>query len=220
MVHDAAFTTVPGHAWDLLSTLVDGDGSARHPHAAALARPGAGRRELSDTAHALCILHGTHPGLAEDARTRPVNQVAADWLDLVCDAFARERAMVARVVAAAGPLPSTAGQAASDAALVGQRHALHMLGHSDRLGCGLGAVAALVLDWPVFRAVLRRAAECFGIELQSPLLPDHQETAAVLALAAGTGAAERAMGFGAQQLLAQHRGFWSLLEARASARAG
>ena len=30
--------------------------------------------------------------------------------------------------------------------------------------------------------------------------------------------AERAMAFGARQLLAQHRGLWDLLEARASAR--
>jgi hypothetical protein len=37
---------------------------------------------------------------------------------------------------------------------------------------------------------------------------------------AGTPATERAITFGAQQLLAQHRGLWSLLDARASARNG
>jgi hypothetical protein len=38
--------------------------------------------------------------------------------------------------------------------------------------------------------------------------------------AAGTPAIERAILFGAQQLLVQHRGLWDLLEARAEARVG
>ena len=50
------------------------------------------------------------------------------------------------------------------------------------------------------------------------MLPDADETVAIVASAATSPGMERAIGFGAQQLFAQHRGLWSLLEARAEAR--
>jgi hypothetical protein len=215
MGQETAFITGSSRAPEALTALVEADGSARHPHVARLLGPGAQRRDLADAVHALCALHGTQPGLADEARRRD-DEAYADWLQDTAHGFAAERSLIARLVAAAGPLPSTPGQAATDAALVGQRHALCMLGRSDRAGCSLGAVAALVLDWQAVARVLAAAARQFGAEPQPPRLPDRHDTAALLAL--GTPATERAMLFGAQQLLAQHRGFWSLLEARAAAR--
>jgi hypothetical protein len=49
-------------------------------------------------------------------------------------------------------------------------------------------------------------------------LPHARDSATVLGALADTPAFERAALFGAQQLLAQHRGLWSLLDARAAAR--
>ena len=50
-------------------------------------------------------------------------------------------------------------------------------------------------------------------------LPDLRDTARLAGAVADTPAAERAMLFGAQQLVAQHSGLWDLLEARAASRA-
>ena len=50
------------------------------------------------------------------------------------------------------------------------------------------------------------------------LLIDEIEVATIVAALSDSSALQRAMGFGAQQVFAQHRGLWDLLEARASAR--
>lgn len=196
-----------------LAHLAAADGTSAHPHAGLLRRSAAPRRDLADAVHALCAVHGARPGAAEEARRR-----AGDpWLDRAADLFAAERAVLARLCSAAGPLPSTPGQSATEAALAGQRHALGVLAASDRQGCALGVVAALALDWCAVRPVLYRAAAAFG--LSDDVLPN--PTAGVedaLARAVARGVSERAVLFGAEQLLAQHRGLWSLLEARADAR--
>jgi hypothetical protein len=100
-----------------------------------------------------------------------------------------------------------------------QRHALDMLARSERSGCALGAALALALDWRSIRAVLDVAARRVSIEPQACILPSEDETRTVAMIVAETSAYERAMVFGAQQLLAQHRGLWDLLEARHLARA-
>lgn len=143
---------------------------------------------------------------------------ACDWLTVAAAGFADERAMLVQLAAAVGPLPSTPGQAETGAVLVGMRHALDMLAQSDRGGCATGAVAALVADWNIIRRVLSAAAESYGVELSGSALPSTGVTATAIMMLGDTSAAERAMGFGARQLLAQHRGLWSLLEARAAAR--
>ncbi len=94
-----------------------------------------------------------------------------------------------------------------------------MLARSDRNGCALGAAMALALDWRAARAVIDAAAQRFGVPLTPPALPSPRQTLA-LADAADSPGVERAMVFGAQQLLVQHRGLWSLLEARSEARFG
>ena len=143
----------------------------------------------------------------------------AAWLDGAARGFAEERAYLMRIVVAAGPLPSTPGQAQCEAVVAGQRHALEMLARSDRDGCAVGAAMALVLDWRAIRAVIDAAANRYGVSLAPPALPSQRQTLAVLE-EAGSPAFERAVMFGAQQLLVQHRGLWNLLEARAEARIG
>jgi hypothetical protein len=208
----------PSTAWASIGTAIAEDGSARHPHVRRLLAPRVQRRDLADAVHAICAVHGHQPGMADEALERCVQPDACEWLGLAAAGFADERAAVAQLVAAAGPLPSTPGQAESEAALAGVRHAIEMLARSDRGGCATGAAAALVGDWITIRAVLDHAGDCFAAPLPAPTLPDPAATEAAIAPLAAAPPAERAMMFGARQLLAQHRGLWDLLEARASAR--
>lgn len=218
MVSESASVGRQGGAWPLVVRLTAADGSAAQPWCARLTATSATRRDLSDAVHALCMLHGSYPGMADDALTRHVQADADAWLMETAEGFAAERSLLAALTAAAGPLPSTPGQAESEGAIIGQRHALQMLARSDRCGCATGAVAALLLDWGAVRRVLDHAARCFGVPAHAPQLPVEIETATLVASLGEAPAAERAIAFGAQQLLAQHRGLWSLLEARAEAR--
>ena len=192
-------------AFDLVARLLAADGVATHPFHARLLERRVPARDLSDAVHGLCAVHGHHPDL--------IGIVAGEVPDAWVTSFAAERAALARLVVAAGPLPSTPGQASAQAALAAGRHALEMLARSERAGVGLGAAAALLLDWRAVRAVLDAAADRFGVTCAPTSLPDPDTVAAALA-----GAGERAVAFGAQQLFAQHRGLFGLLEARASAR--
>lgn len=201
-------------AADLVSRLAKADGAAAHPFHARLIARRAAPRDLCDAVHALCAVHGHHPDLIEIVAATCASPARA-WLEQAVRGFAAERALLAHLTAAAGPLPSTPGQAQSHAALTAERHALEMLARSERDGVGLGAAAALVFDWTAFRQVLEHAADRFGVTAEPSSLPDLAATAVVLD---ASPAAERAIAFGAQQLFAQHRGLLSLLEARASAR--
>lgn len=196
------------------------DGSACHPYVARLLAPTTASRDLSDAVHALCAVHGHHPGLAADAHAACAQPDACDWLELIADGFVAERGYIAQLAAAAGPLPSTPGQAESEAALITSRHALEMLGRSERRGCATGAVAALVHDWKVIRTLLDAAATRFGVDAPALAFPPDATTATAVAALGATAATERAVCFGAQQLFAQHRALWDLLEARAGAREG
>ena len=202
-------------ASDLVRRLAAADGTGAHPFHARLTAPRANARDLGDAVHALCGVHGEHPDLIEIVAASAEPSPAAAWLAQAVAGFAAERAVLAQLTAAAGPLPSTPGQAQTAAALSAERHALEMLAKSERVGVGLGAAAALVLDWRAIRAILAQAADRFGVTLPASTLPPLADT--VAALDAGP-AAERAIAFGAQQLFGQHRGLLSLLEARASAR--
>jgi hypothetical protein len=57
-----------------------------------------------------------------------------------------------------------------------------------------------------------------GIEAPAPSLPDEASVVAVIEAECDTPASERALGFGAEQMLLQNRGLFDLLEARAAAR--
>ena len=218
MAFDSAQERRIGGSWGTIATLVAADGSATHRLPGLLAGPHVAARDLADAVHALCALHGRHPGVIDHAIERNDQPAARDWLYHATAGFINERAYLAGLTAAAGPLPSTPGQAESEAAVAAQRHALDMLAQSDRAGCATGAAVALILDWTSIRRTLDVAARRFGVDPPASTLPDEFETASLVSALADTPAIERAMAFGAQQLLAQHRGLWDLLESRASAR--
>ncbi len=218
MISQTAPNGAQASAWDLVVRLAAADGSAAHPHLLRLVRGAPVQRNLSDAVHALCAVHGHHPGMVEEALNRHAQPKAHDWLLAVAEGFAAERAYLAQLTAAVGPLPSTPGQSETAGALVCERHTLEMLARSDRGGCATGAVAALLQDWAQIRRVLDVAAMRFGIDVPRSDFPTEAETAGVVAMLGDAPGLERAIAFGAQQLFAQHRGLWSLLEARASAR--
>ncbi|HEU0135240.1 MAG TPA: hypothetical protein VFR28_10485 [Allosphingosinicella sp.] len=196
-------------------------GSAAHPYAGgpALLKAPTAARDLADLVHYLCVLHGRYPGLIDHAASRVVEPEARNWLTNATYAFAGERAYLARLAVAAGPVPSTPGAGGTDAAVLGQRHAMETLACSERRGCALGAAMALVLDWAAIRFCLDSAAARLGID--SPAYPAADRDS-VIRLADAHGASapvQRALLFGAQQILVQHHGLWDLLEARQQARA-
>jgi hypothetical protein len=199
---------------------VAGEGCARHPHLAALI-DGSGQhsaRDIADSIHLLCSVHGHHPGLIEQALELCSDGPARQWLGRAVDAFERERLYLVRLTAAVGPLPSTPGAAETEAALVAQRHALEILAKSERRGCALGAATALVSDWWPIRRLLDRASSRVGLEAPAPSLPDESSVVAVIEAECDGPASERALGFGGEQMLLQNRGLFDLLEARAVAR--
>ncbi len=196
------------------------DGSAAHGYVGGdeLLRGRHATRNLADAIHHFGYLHGRHPGIVASALVKTPNRETQDWFEAAIDGFDQERSYLTKLVVAAGPAPSTPGQAECEAALTSQHHAMEMLSHSDRLGCAFGAAATLILDWAAIRLVLDRAAERFGLIPPRCTLPQLEETAAAIRAIAAAPASERALSFGAQQLLAQHRGLWDLLESRQVAR--
>src|SRR3546814_10720453 len=103
------------------------------------------------------------------------------------------------------PVPSTQGQAQCEAAVTAQRKALDMLAESDRHGCALGASIALTLDWRTIRVLLDISALRLDLVPPTCTLPDLPGTARLAATVADTPAIERAMLFGAQQPVTQHK---------------
>jgi hypothetical protein len=215
MLLKATSTNRAEGVWQVLAALAAADGSAAHPAVTALFAATAAKRDLADAVHAICAIHGRY---LFDQVALAEGEAAARWFATVAEGFTAERTYLAHLTAAAGPLPSTPGQAAADAAFANQRHAFDMLAASSRKGCAVGAALALILDWHAIRDVLDAAAERFAVAIPPRRLPGVGEIAAFTDLIADTPATQRAIAFGAQQVFAQHRGLWSLLEARASAR--
>jgi hypothetical protein len=222
MASGATDTTRASSVADLLSALMLADGSARHQfvtsHSHSQSAGVEAGRGLCDAVHHLSGLYGRHPGLADLVAERGQHPTIRDWVAAAVDGFARERAYLTRVVVAAGPLPSTPGQAESESAAMAQRHAIDMLAKSDRVGCALGATMAIALDWRAIRSVVDAAARRFGVEPPTLLVPNADDTLRAAAGSATGIGIERAICFGAQQILVQHRGLWDLLEARQIAR--
>jgi hypothetical protein len=199
---------------------VAGEGCARHAYLNTLLEA-SGRhsgRDLADAVHLLCSLHGRYPGLIEVALQRCPKGPVQEWLMRASEGFERERLYVVRLTAAVGPLPSTPGAAETEASLVAARHALETLAMSERSGCALGAATALIGDWWPIRRLLDRAAARVGTEAPAPSLPDEASVVAIIDRGTGTPASQRALAFGGEQLLLQHRALFDLLEARAEAR--
>lgn len=199
---------------------VGGEGSARHSYLRVLLEasgPHSGR-DIADAVHLLCSLHGRYPGLVELALQRCPKGPTHEWLSRASDSFERERLYLVRLTSAVGPLPSTPGAAETEASLVAARHALETLAMSEREGCALGAATALVCDWWPIRRLLDRAAARVGTEAPAPSLPDEASVVAIVDQATQEPGPARALAFGGQQLLLQHRALFDLLEARADAR--
>jgi len=202
-----------------LLAAVAASGSAAHPYPASeplLKGPDAARN-LADVIHFLCTLHGRYPGVIDHAAARVVAPDARAWLAQASYAFAGERAYLARLAVAAGPVPSTPGGGDSDAAVLGQRHAIEMLAQSERSGCAVGAAMAVILDWTAIRRPLDVAARRFGVE--APGFAAAGDIGALADSFASAAPIQRALLFGAEQILVQHMGLWDLLEARQLARA-
>jgi len=174
--------------------------------------------DLSDAVHLLCALHGHYPGLIAVAASHCAGP-ERDWLGEAASGFETERAFLLRLTAAVGPIPGTPGAIETEASLAAIRHALDTLGRSERLGCALGAACALVADWRPIRRMLDRAGARCGVEPPADMLPAGASLVAVIGEAARSPAAARALAFGSEQMLLQHRALFTLLEARAEARA-
>lgn len=204
----------------MLILLCAAEGSASHPytHSVELNASPIANRNLADALHLFAYLHGAHQGLIERAAERNVVNEADEWFARACAGFVGERAYLARLIAAAGPAPSTPGDAATSAAVLAQRHALDTIAQSDRYGCALGAAAGLLLDWQPIRAVLDLAAERMHLHPAPCTLPGEENTAALIGSLPEQPRLERTLTFGARQLLVQHWGLWDLLETRAGAR--
>jgi len=199
---------------------VAGEGCARHSYLNTLLEA-SGRhagRDLADAVHLLCSLHGRYPGLIEVALQRCPKGLVQDWLSRASEGFERERLYLVRLTSAVGPLPSTPGAAQTESSLVAARHALETLAMSERGGCALGAATALVGDWWPIRRLLDRAAARVGTEAPAPSLPDESSVVDAIDGGATDAASARALAFGGEQLLLQHRALFDLLEARAEAR--
>jgi hypothetical protein len=207
--HQIGATESPWHA---VNRLVEAEGAGANGYLARLATSGAPRRDQADLIHALCAVHGSHPDMIEDALGSTSVLTERQWLTAAAAAFAHERLYLSRLTTAAGPVPRTPGKLESEAAFAGLRQAFGLLARSGRSGCALGAVAALVADWHGLRPLLDNAAHRFEIAALPSDLPEDEPPLVI------TPAAQRAMMFGAQQLLVQHRGLWDLLESRAAAR--
>lgn len=208
----------PDGAGGALAVAVRDGGSGVHPFVARLATSGAASVDLADAVHFLTLLHGRYPGVMDHAADRVFHAHAREWMFRAAAGFAAERAFLTRLVVAAGPVPSTLGQAQSETAVIGQTHALAVLSQSERRGTALGAAFALTLDWAPLRGVLDAAASRFGLTPPPCDLPGPDDTMTLAGEVADSPVLVRAIGFGTQQLLLQHRGLWDLLETRAAAR--
>lgn len=203
-----------------LDQMVALEGSGAHPYIqnGGINEGPAAMRNLADAVHFLCILHGRFPAIIDHAARIGAEPSSMRWMDQAAEAFSQERRFLAQMTTSLGPAPSTADQLRSETAVAAQCRALDMMAQSERRGCALGAAITLMLEWRTLRALLDISAERMGLTPLRCLLPDLRTTARIADQAASNAAIERAMMFGAQQLLIQHRSLWDLLSARAASR--
>lgn len=175
---------------------------------------------IADVAHFINISHGRLPGLIDYAAHKIVDDAARRWLIASIDAFAAERRFLNALTVAAGPIKRLAGQDKIAAMIAAQAKNFEMLATSDRTGCPAGAAIAFVVDWMQTRPMLEQAALLINLQPPPSLLPS-TEICSNLATDLATGTSvQRAMNFGATQLLAQQRGLWRMIAARHEALRG
>lgn len=195
-------------------------GTGAHPHirSGALTSVPEAMRNLADAVHFLGLLHGRYPAILDHAARVGAEPSSMRWLDQAALAFAQERHFLSQMAAALGPPPSTLGQTRAENAVAAQCRVLDMLVQSERRGCALGAAITLTLEWRTIRVLLDLSAEKLNIARPRNNLPDLRITARTAEEAAQNAAIERAMMFGSEQLLTQHRSLWDLLTVRAASR--
>lgn len=174
---------------------------------------------VADIAHFLCVLHGRHPGVVDHASGKTTEVAAREWFVKAMDGFASERAFLTKLTVSAGPITGVSTNDQSNATLMAQRKSLELLSQSDRSGCALGASLALVADWQSIRPVLEQIALRLDVEPRQWPLPSVEKTEALYEQQCHSANMERAINFGVDQVLSQHRGLWQLLDARCKARA-
>ena len=210
-----------------LLELVDSDGSmpvvepleaalAEYREPSALRAPGQLARAalLADIAHFMCVSHGRHPGVIDHAATKIIRDDAREWLVKAIDAFAAERAFLTKLTVSAGPMNGHSGQDKISALLASQAKNFEMLATSDRAGCAAGAAIAFTLDWHATRPMLDGTALLLGITPPACNLPGCEETLMLAQSMNESPRIERAIMFGASQLLAQQRSLWKIIAAR------
>lgn len=211
-----------GDTADALLAMVRFNGSDGHAHLAKLGQiPSNGSREpIADALHYLCILHARQPSVIELASTIGDRNAPRQWLLTGMQAFAMERARLSQLAVAAGPVPPQRGGTNFEQLVRQQREALLTLVRSDRRGCLVGTVAALLLDWSAIHDALNGMARRIGLDpfQRSSDWPSEAMTLDIVASLGEDPAMSRALLFASQQLLAQHRSFWDLLDARHDAR--
>ncbi len=169
---------------------------------------------LADIAHFMNISHGRHPGIVDHASHKIVDDNARKWLVRSIDGIAAERNFLNILTVTAGPIRRLTGQDKITALIESQSKNFEMLATSDRKGCPAGAAIAFVVDWHQTRALLDCVALHIGLETSPITLPSVQECIMLVNRLDANEGYRRAMGFGAQQFLAQQRGLWHLIVAR------
>ncbi|PZU07441.1 hypothetical protein [Sphingomonas sp.] len=214
-------TSAPDRA-GLLTSLVAGEGSATHSwlHSAELNAGSDATRNLSDMLHLLTMLHGPQPGLIELVAEHNIWPGGDAWLADAARGFANERGNLGQLIVAAGPVPSTPGEAATVSALLAQRQAMATIARSDRFGCAIGAAVGLLHDWLPIRATMEAAAERLNVPFAPLRLPSEDDTAHMLASMPDKPRLERTLVFGARQIMLHHQCLLDLLATRSSARLG
>lgn len=207
VVHDEGGSAV---AASLLDFLLRSDGGEPLRNIVRLSRPAL----KADVAHFLNIAFGRFPGIVDHAAATIGDALARDWLDQSVAGFAVERAFLNRLTVAAGPIHRQVGQERISATLDSLARSMDMLATSERAGCAAGAAIAFVMDWQQTRPLLEHIALSLSIEVPSQALPPRESSLALVDMLSATPAVQRAMAFGSQQMLAQQKGLWRIIEAR------
>ena len=195
-----------------------GTGSHDYIHSEKLRYGANAIRNMADAVYFLCLLHGRHPGVIDYAASKILDSDIKAWLERAAESFVSERAYLSQIVSVAGPLPSTPDQTRCEAAISGKRRVLNMLASSERRGCAVGAAVALIFEWRTMRILLDSNAQKIEIDPPTCTLPSLSEAARIVNGYADDSSTERALLFGARQLVDQHSGLWDLMKAREEAR--
>ena len=206
---------------DRFDALIAQSGSGAHPYVLSgqLFHGQTSARNLADAVHYLSALHGHVPGLFDHARAHVIGEIGRSWIDAMAAAFSGERSYLARLASACGPVPAAPNQSAFETALAAHRRAIDLLGQSERHGTAMGASLALALEWYTLRALLDRAAERIDFHTEPAGLPPLKQLSAAADDYDTDGSSERAMMFGARQLVTLHHAMWDVLAARAASHA-